>query len=96
MDEVFSFLIVRNSGHLLPMDLPETALEMIERFIKNKSFADVPLPSEASYRLPDYLASAPHGPASYQSTNSSITAALLIFLAAIGLLVVSYQNNQKR
>jgi hypothetical protein len=49
MDDVFSFLIVRNSGHLLPMDLPATALEMVKKFIQKKTFADVILPSEAYY-----------------------------------------------
>lgn len=49
-DNAFSFLIVRNSGHLLPMDLPQQALEMIRRFIDDESFADTPLPSERSYK----------------------------------------------
>ncbi|RYH05386.1 hypothetical protein EON65_44870, partial [archaeon] len=55
MESIFSFLIVRNSGHLLPMDLPATALEMLDRFIHDRSFADHPLPSEASYVMPDML-----------------------------------------
>jgi hypothetical protein len=49
MDEIFSFLIVRNAGHLLPMDIPATALEMIRRFLHKKTFADVALPSESYY-----------------------------------------------
>lgn len=44
-----SFLIVRNSGHLLPMDLPANALDMINRFIYNIPFNDVDLPSERDY-----------------------------------------------
>lgn len=44
-----SFLIVRNSGHLLPMDIPAAALEMIHRFINDVSFADTKLPSEQDY-----------------------------------------------
>lgn len=51
MDEgVFSFLIVRNSGHLLPMDLPEASLEMLRKFISGESFADKILPREVSYK----------------------------------------------
>ena len=46
---MFSFLIVRNSGHLLPMDIPATAMEMLRRFLFQLPFATVPLPSEASY-----------------------------------------------
>jgi hypothetical protein len=34
------------TGHLLPKDLPLIALDLIERFINGRSFADVPLPSE--------------------------------------------------
>lgn len=47
--ENLSFLIVRNSGHLLPMDIPATALEMIDRFSSDVTFADVSLPSEKEY-----------------------------------------------
>jgi len=46
----FSFLIVRNSGHLLPMDIPAPALDMLDRFVNDKSFSDVALPSDDSYR----------------------------------------------
>jgi hypothetical protein len=49
MDNMFSFLIVRNSGHLLPMDIPATAMEMLRRFLFQLPFSTVPLPSEASY-----------------------------------------------
>lgn len=44
-----ALLVVRNSGHLLPMDLPDTALEMLRKFMDNESFATTPLPSEKSY-----------------------------------------------
>ena len=53
MDDIFSFLIVRNSGHLLPMDIPRTALEMIRKFIHNEQFADLVLPNEISYEFDD-------------------------------------------
>lgn len=59
IDDMFSFLIVRNSGHLLPMDIPATAMEMLRRFLFQLPFATVSLPSEASYieqmeRAPKY------------------------------------------
>ena len=41
----FSFLVVRNGGHLLPMDLPAASLEMLRRFLNDESFSDVKLPS---------------------------------------------------
>lgn len=54
MGEVFEldnlmFLIVRNAGHLLPMDVPATALELLTRFVEGQSFKDVPLRSDAYY-----------------------------------------------
>jgi hypothetical protein len=53
MDGVFSFLVVRNSGHLMPMDLPANALDMIDRFIHGRTLADTPLPNEKSYGAQD-------------------------------------------
>ena len=35
-----SLLLVLGSGHMVPMDKPEDALDMLHRFIKSKSFAD--------------------------------------------------------
>lgn len=34
----FTYVIVRNAGHLLPQDQPDRALDMITRFIENKPF----------------------------------------------------------
>jgi carboxypeptidase C (cathepsin A) len=33
-------------GHLLPMDQPAVALDMIDRFINQENFDDFPLPNE--------------------------------------------------
>jgi len=38
------FVIVYNSGHLLPNSNPQQALDLITRFTTNQSFLDVPLP----------------------------------------------------
>jgi carboxypeptidase C (cathepsin A) len=48
-DDAFAFLIVRNSGHLMPTDQPAAALDMISRFTSGRSFADKMLPTEAFY-----------------------------------------------
>eukprot|EP00968_Pinguiococcus_pyrenoidosus_P000135 scaffold10_cov257-Pinguiococcus_pyrenoidosus.AAC.49 len=37
------FVVVVNSGHLLPMDQPEAAFEMASRFIRGESLADIPV-----------------------------------------------------
>jgi len=34
----FTYVIVRNGGHILPYDQPENCLDMIDRFVKGKSF----------------------------------------------------------
>jgi carboxypeptidase C (cathepsin A) len=41
------FLIVTNSGHLVPYNVPIPALDLITRFVTNKPFSDIPLPSFA-------------------------------------------------
>ena len=38
-DGRFTRAIIRNAGHLLPMDQPERALDMIDRFITGRGFA---------------------------------------------------------
>lgn len=38
------FVVVYNSGHLVPYNQPENALDLITRFLRNDSFADYPLP----------------------------------------------------
>jgi len=48
-DGHMAFLIIRNSGHLVPMDVPATAQDLIRRFAAGNSFADTKLPNEAFY-----------------------------------------------
>jgi Serine carboxypeptidase len=38
------FVVVYNSGHLVPFNQPENALDLISRFIRNETFYDYPLP----------------------------------------------------
>jgi Serine carboxypeptidase len=40
-----TFLVVKNSGHLVPLNRPVQALDLIERFLRNQPFWDIPLPS---------------------------------------------------
>lgn len=42
-------------GHLAPMDLPGPSLDMVKRFIHDKSFEDVVLPSECTLSSLCYL-----------------------------------------
>ena len=43
-----SFVIVRNSGHLVPYNSPKNALDLVTRFVKGDSYADHPLPNFAA------------------------------------------------
>jgi len=60
-----TYLIVLNSGHMVPLDVPKAALEMVSRFLQGQSFADKPQPitmSAASPLLPAAVASPPETP----------------------------------
>jgi len=43
--ENLSFVVVYNSGHLVPFNQPRAALDLVTRFMVGKSFADYELPS---------------------------------------------------
>jgi hypothetical protein len=46
------FIVVYNSGHLVPYNQPAFGLDLITRFVKNESFSDFPLPSfEPKFKL---------------------------------------------
>jgi hypothetical protein len=38
------FVVVYNSGHLVPLNQPKHALDLVTRFVMGQSFADAPLP----------------------------------------------------
>ncbi|CAE7760255.1 unnamed protein product, partial [Symbiodinium microadriaticum] len=84
-----SFLIVKNSGHLLPMDQPAVALDMISRFLEDESFADLPLPTADKYE-------GVHIPSAFEETEKahnipqedSLAFTLLVMLAGIILGVI--------
>lgn len=44
-----SLFILRDAGHLAPMDLPGATLDMLKRFINDESFTDILLPSDDYY-----------------------------------------------
>jgi carboxypeptidase D len=48
-------LLILNSGHLVPYNVPNPALDLITRLVRNESFDDIPLPHVAlpkSYTVP--------------------------------------------
>lgn len=64
-------------GHLLPMDLPANALDMLRRFLYNQSFADTVLPNELSYIL------AMEEAANVQSSQGNGMAFAMLFLLVV-------------
>ena len=44
------FVVVYNSGHLVPYNVPIPALDLITRFVTNQTYLDIPLPS---YEMPE-------------------------------------------
>jgi len=92
----FAFLIVRNSGHLLPMDVPQQALDLLVRFINDQSFADVVLPSEDSYRRKKAGQEAILSVS--QSSSLSALSVVLVFgfacAAALGIFVYLRTRNR--
>lgn len=91
-----TFLVVRNSGHLLPMDVPEKALDMINRFISDSSFADKFLLPEKYYldllENSDENAGAKSDDASTETLTGPSSASgglLLVFAATFSLLLLA-------
>ena len=48
-DDQFGFLVVHKSGHLVPMDRPDVALDLITRLVRSQSFGDIVIPSDNVY-----------------------------------------------
>lgn len=93
MDEIFSFLIVRNSGHLLPMDLPKIGLELLNRFLHNETFADKSLPNEAYYirELEKMQQADSEGAASpIMSGERGVSLVITVLLTALALALFLY------
>lgn len=99
-----SFLIVRNSGHLLPMDQPAAALDMLRRFLDNESFADVHLPTEESYEhfyddddiAASLKASRPVLPTTQGSEIMLVFGAMCVVLPALLILRIARSTRKHR
>jgi hypothetical protein len=75
-----SFLVIRNAGHFVPTDQPSGALDMLQRFLHQKSFSDIPLPKDrdyvnmpigsAAFNGPEYDVSSSHSNAAPEPTST--------------------------
>jgi len=104
-NEEFAFLIVRKSGHMLPMDVPGQALDMLLRFTQGQSLFDVQLPSEITYMV-DLVEDSPRLKGSASGFSETVppgrslrfffpTAIVLVLLSAGLLLSVVYVSLRK-
>jgi carboxypeptidase C (cathepsin A) len=90
----FSFLIVRNAGHLVPMDKPANALELLRRFTKNISFIDSSLPSEISYSRSSGLGG--QAPISFNRPYNTFATNIVIALLGLVCVIVSVTLSQRK
>lgn len=79
----------------MPMDLPQISLDLIDRFVNGRTFADIPLPSEQSYL--DAIVSGeeeqelpPASPSNLSNTGSLFLGALMLVFVA--LVVASFNG----
>ena len=86
------FLIVYNSGHLVPYNVPVQAFDMVTRLVTKASFADVKIPVvfEAS-GVPSLAQEKKKG----KLSGNGIVPAFLGFLAGVGA-VFAYLNFQEK
>ena len=96
------FVVVLNSGHLVPFNQPVVALNLIARFVQGKSFSDMSLPSFS--HLLDKSTQHHDHPNDDESTHRKSIAAWLgkvvvgLFLVGIGFLagIAKSKFNQRQ
>ena len=91
LDDMLSLVTVKNAGHFLQQDFPEAYVELLKRFVHNKSFADIPFPDPQKSFLFAEEASLP----SYRrldvvNSNSVETASSSLSLFVLGCADVVY------
>ena len=96
-----SFVVVYNSGHLVPFNVPEESLDLINRFLKNETFKDYALPSFAPKKGTKTKGLAAAATDEYPNRNPHHrSSGLVSVLVAIVALVASfaagyYASSQK-
>lgn len=88
-DGQFGFLVVHKSGHLVPMDLPEQALDMITRLVRGQSYADQPIPSDS-----EYVAKLKGTGFIGEGLDTFVSALVMLSLAAMFVTAVVYARKR--
>jgi len=99
--ENLSFVVVYNSGHLVPFNQPLAALDLVTRFTLGKTFADYELPS---FEFPDeekYFAEIEQDSSIVPAANHNrhgwhLVSMILVVLASFagGYLVSNFQRRK--
>jgi len=82
------FVVVYNSGHLVPYNQPLNALDLITRFLKNESFSD--------YELPSFHFSQSESSPVPQTGNGKSRGFWTVIIAFVAGLGVAYIWQKKR
>jgi hypothetical protein len=85
------FVVVYNSGHLVPANVPVPALDLITRFVTDEPYGDIPLPSFEAPEVDLKKATLVHEPGFHVLSISAL--AVVCFLC--GFLAASYRNERK-
>jgi len=86
------FLIILNSGHLVPMDQPEAALDLLNRFTQGLSFADSTITlaavvdEEGAPPVPDI----DHPANTKQPKAQFLSFFVLLLMCSMGVLLLSF------
>ena len=82
------FVVVYNSGHLVPYNVPVPALDIITRLVTNQTFMDVPLPS---LTMPARRVEGKH-----YYHNEILTGLLMLFGAVVCFLAGRMSSRHRR
>jgi carboxypeptidase C (cathepsin A) len=96
------FVVVYNSGHMVPTNQPAAALDLITRFLSNQSFMDYELPSWNIPQQPVSLAKSAQEELHVLALNGGLTSVTLaVFVTALlmafgaGFLLSSRRSRKK-
>jgi hypothetical protein len=104
--KALSFVIVYNSGHMVPYNQPVPAFDLLERFLRHESFVDTELP-RLSIKKDNTVAFSLAGnivPSTMTSTSSisamhrgseTVVVALMAFLAGIVVSLLMVRGSRR-
>lgn len=88
-----TFLVVRNSGHMVPYNQPENGLDLLTRFLRNESYADEVAPFFAADSIPN---SEEPTRSNTSHSNKGQTILIYVILLAVGFGAGFVASRQSR